>query len=132
MALLSKRSAEEDLAEELINNNKDELKDTLGSSGIRNLKNKLVAIGKDGDYESVHNYMNYTLSRIKYIDNKKSDFQLEAKLADKVYKAYVTDGVSRLEKVNGRFMASQSVKLDMLIEQNDTIISLLKEINEKL
>ena len=132
MALLSKRSAEEDLADELISQNKVLLKDTLGNTGIKNLRNKLVLIGKDGDYDSVRNYMNYTLGRIKYIDDKKSDFQLEAKLADKVYKAYVTDGVSRLEKVNGRFMASQSIKLDMLIEQNDIIIGLLKEINNKL
>ncbi|WP_298521288.1 hypothetical protein [uncultured Methanobrevibacter sp.] len=30
----------------------------------------------------------------------------EAKQADKVYRAYVTYGISRIEKVNGRFLAS--------------------------
>ena len=59
----------------------------------------------------------------------------EAREADKVYKAFVTDGISRLEKVNGRFLASQLIKLDVLsqqnnriIQQNNEIIELLKEI----
>ena len=63
----------------------------------------------------------------------------EAKEADKVYKAFVTGGFSRLDKVNGRFLASQLIKLDVLnqqnnqiIEQNVEIIKLLKEISENL
>ena len=47
-------------------------------------------------------------------------------------------GISRLDKVNGRFLASQTIKLDILIEQNkqlieqnNTIIGLLEKINEK-
>lgn len=62
----------------------------------------------------------------------------EAKQADKVYKSFVTDGVSRIEKVNGRFLAAQLIKLDVLnqqnnriIQQNDEIILLLKKIAEK-
>ena len=61
----------------------------------------------------------------------------EAREADTVYKAYITDGISRLEKVNGRFLASQLIKLDVLnqqnnhiIQQNNEIIELLKEIAE--
>lgn len=61
----------------------------------------------------------------------------ESKQADTVYKAFVTDGISRLEKVNGRFLASQLIKLDVLsqqnnhiIQQNNEIIELLKEIAE--
>ena len=64
-------------------------------------------------------------------------YQVESKQADKVYKAFVTGGVSRLEKVNGRFLASQLRKLDVLsqqnnriIQQNNEIIELLKEIAE--
>lgn len=64
-------------------------------------------------------------------------YHIESKQADKVYKAFVTGGVSRLEKVNGRFLASQLRKLDVLsqqnnriIQQNDEIIGLLKEIAE--
>ena len=64
-------------------------------------------------------------------------YNTEAKQADKVYKAFITNGVSRIEKVNGRFLASQLIKLDVLnqqnnriIEQNDEIIDLLKEIRE--
>lgn len=63
----------------------------------------------------------------------------EAKEADKVYKAFVTGGFSRLDKVNGRFLASQLIKLEVLnqqnnqiIKQNVEIIKLLKEISENL
>ena len=72
------------------------------------------------------------------VNRKISEYSHEAKLADKVYKSYVTNGISRLDKVNGRFLASQTIKLDILIdqnqqliEQNRTIISLLEKIVEK-
>ncbi|MDO5820864.1 MAG: zinc ribbon domain-containing protein, partial [Methanobrevibacter sp.] len=63
--------------------------------------------------------------------NRKVEYSLESKMADKLYKAYINDGISRIEKVNGRFLASQTLKLDMIIEQNNTIIQLLKEIRDK-
>ncbi len=72
------------------------------------------------------------------VNRKISEYKNEANLADKVYKAYVTNGISRLDKVNGRFLASQTIKLDVLIEQNkqlieqnNTIIKLLEKISEK-
>lgn len=72
------------------------------------------------------------------VNQKISEYSHEAKLADKVYKSYVTNGISRLDKVNGRFLASQTIKLDVLIEQNkqliqqnDKIIKLLEKISEK-
>ena len=65
-------------------------------------------------------------------------YREDAKKADMVYKSYITNGVSRIEKVNGRFLASQLVKLDILsqqnnqiIKQNNEIIELLKEIAKK-
>lgn len=74
----------------------------------------------------------------RLVNKKSSQYNREAKLADTVYKSYVTDGISRLEKVNGRFLASQTIKLDILIEQNQQlieqnreIIDLLKIISEK-
>lgn len=75
---------------------------------------------------------------VRLVNKKSSQYKQEAKLADKVYKSFVTDGISRLEKVNGRFLASQTIKLDILIEQNQQlieqnreIITLLKDISEK-
>lgn len=72
------------------------------------------------------------------VNQKISEYTHEAFLADRVYKAYVTNGISRLDKINGRFLASQTIKLDILIEQNkqlieqnDRIIELLKKISEK-
>ena len=72
------------------------------------------------------------------VNQKISEYSHEANLADRVYKSYVTNGISRLDKINGRFLASQTVKLDVLIEQNkqliqqnDKIIKLHKIISEK-
>lgn len=75
---------------------------------------------------------------VQLVNRKSSQYQQEAKLADKVYKSYVTNGISRLDKVNGRFLAAQTIKLDVLIEQNkqlinqnNRIIELLEKIYEK-
>ena len=62
---------------------------------------------------------------------KQEQFRREAKQADLLYKSYITDGISRIEKVNGRFLATQTVKLDVLIEQNNKIIRLLEKISEQ-
>lgn len=75
---------------------------------------------------------------VQLVNKKISQYSQEAELADKVYKSYVTMGISRLDKINGRFLASQTIKLDILIEQNkqlieqnNTIINLLEKISEK-
>ena len=75
---------------------------------------------------------------VQLVNRKISQYQQEAELADKVYKSYITMGISRLDKINGRFLASQTIKLDILIEQNkqlieqnNTIINLLEKISEK-
>lgn len=75
---------------------------------------------------------------VQLVNKKTSQYKQEAELADKVYKSYVTNGISRLDKVNGRFLAAQTIKLDVLIEQNkqliqqnNTIIELLEKISEK-
>jgi len=131
MGLLSKNSAESDLAHSLIEENKNTLQPFLGKSGISNLEKTLTEIAETEGIESCHSYMNYTLGRVKYYSNKQKEYQIEAKLADKVYDSYITDGISRIEKINGRFMAAQNMKLDMIIEQNNTIIRLLEQIANK-
>lgn len=40
----------------------------------------------------------------------------EVLIADTTYKSYITDGASRLDKVNGRLLAANSLKLDKIIE----------------
>ncbi len=54
-------------------------------------------------------------------------YKQDANLAYKIYKAYVTHGVWRLDKVNGRFLASQTIKLGAIIEQNNKILSYYKK-----
>ena len=59
------------------------------------------------------------------------NYKEEAYFADTVYKSFVIDGASRLDKVNGRLLASLNVKLDTVVEQNDRIIELLEIIADK-
>ena len=75
---------------------------------------------------------------VQLVNKKITQYQHEANLADRVYKSYITNGISRLDKINGRFLATQTIKLDVLIEQNkqlieqnNTIIKLLEKISEK-
>jgi rRNA maturation endonuclease Nob1 len=62
---------------------------------------------------------------------KIKQYQENARKADRLYKAYVTDGVSRLDKINGRFLATQTLMLEKIIEQNNHMIELLEIIAER-
>lgn len=66
-----------------------------------------------------------------FYDDISEIYKEDAKKADKVYKAYITGGVSRLEKVNGRFLASQLIKLEVINQQNNRIIGQNSEIIEQ-
>ncbi|MGA2677361.1 MAG: hypothetical protein ACLQG5_10475 [Methanobacterium sp.] len=79
--------------------------------GVR--RKDAAVVGDDFDAQEILNYKN------------------DVELADLLYKAYVTLGISRLDKVDGRFLASQTIKLDTIIEQNTKIIELLEKIVEK-
>lgn len=118
-------------AKEEIKKVEDNLYPILGKKGIFNLINVLETIATEEWYEEALKYLEYTNYRVNYYNNKKKDYLIEAKLADNIYKSYVTDGISRLDKVNGRFMAAQNMKLDILIEQNTKIIQLLEKIAKK-
>jgi len=102
-------------------------------SSIRGpLKRSLKKMVKEGkSIEEIEEFYRETVAKTQFIEKRKEEYVREAKLADKVYKAYITDGLSRIEKVNGRFLASQSIKTDILIEQNNRIIELLELIVNK-
>lgn len=108
----------------------DELmKKPLDSSIKGNLKQKLKKMAKEGkSINEIERYYKEIAAKTQFIDERREEYVTEAKLADKVYKAYITDGLSRLDKINGRFLASQSIKTDILIEQNNRIIQLLETI----
>lgn len=127
MGFLSK-SDKEVWAQDEVKKFEDELKPVLGATGISNLKNTLAIIAEQQGFEEAKAYLNYTIGRINYYTNKQKDYLIESHLADNVYKSYVTGGVSRLDKINGRFLAAQNMKLDLLIEQNNRIIQLLEKI----
>ena len=104
----------------------------MNSSVKVHLKETLKNMAKNGgSIDEIDRYYRKTAAKTKFIEERKAEYITEAKLADEVYKAYVTDGLSRLEKVNGRFLASQSIKTDIMIEQNNRIIELLEILANK-
>ena len=117
--------------DEEINNVKDELLPILGEVGLNRLKLKVKKIAIFEGLDEASDYLKQTRDKVIYYNEKQDEYVIESQLADKVYKAYVTDGISRLEKINGRFMAAQNMKLDLIIEQNAKIIQLLEEIAKK-
>ncbi len=99
----------------------------INSSVKTHLKATLKKMAKNGNsINEIERYYKATAAKTQFIEERKAEYVTEAKLADQVYKAYITDGLSRLEKVNGRFLASLSVKTDIMIEQNNRIIELLE------
>lgn len=128
MSFLSKNSAEEELANNLIKEHESFLNEFLDNQSIKDLKESLIIIAKRSGTNEARGYMDYVLNRMSYVKNKDLEYKLEAALADKVGHFYVPDGISRSDKLNNRFEAAQNMKLDILIEQNDKIIALLEEL----
>ena len=60
----------------------------------------------------------------KYGDNNSN-------YCEELYKIYDKNSVTRLDNVNGHLLAAQTRKMDILIEQNNRIISLLEKITNK-
>ena len=131
MGLLTKKSDKEIWAEDEVKKVEQDLSPILKKSGMDSLKKTTANIAENQGFEEALVYLENTENRVNYYKNKQNEYMIEAKLADSVYKSYITDGVSRIEKINGRFLASQNMKLDILIEQNTKIIQLLEEIAKK-
>lgn len=109
-----------------------EYKSEIKSRSVRNkVESRMVEIAEEEGYESAVEYFNNIVEDQEKFFEKKKDYSIEVKYADQVYKAYVKDGISRIEKVNGRFLAAQNIKLDTIIEQNERIIELLEILAEK-
>ena len=131
MGLLSKNSAEEELANNLITEHESFLKEFMDNQAIKELRHTLVAIAKTSGTNEARGYMDYTLSRMSYIKSKDAEYKLEAALADKIGEFYIPEGINKSDRLNNRFEAAQNMKLDILIEQNDKIIALLEELLDR-
>lgn len=108
---------------------KKDINNVLGRTDAILLKKTLSSMVKDGkSFNEIESFFIDTINDRVNINQERDRYAKEAKNADILYKSYVTDGVSRLDKVNGRFLASQTLKMDKLIEQNDKIINLLEEL----
>lgn len=67
----------------------------------------------------------------KETHNHDYGFGKDVMLADEIYNQYRVNGINRVDKINGRLLASQTVKLDTIIQQNSKIIELLEIIANK-
>ena len=62
---------------------------------------------------------------------KTGDYARDLRIAEELYKIYDKNSVARLDNVNGHLLAAQTRKMDILIEQNNRIISLLEKVTNK-
>ena len=103
MAFLSKTENKADIEkiDELMGKPiKPELKELLTSQGAKNLRKLLKTMAKEGKTaQELEYFFNYTLSKTQYIQDKKAEYIVEAKLSDQVYKAYINDGSPGLKKL---------------------------------
>lgn len=67
----------------------------------------------------------------KRVQYKTGDYARDLRIAEELYKIYDKNSVARLDNVNGHLLAAQTRKMDILIEQNNRIISLLEKITNK-
>ena len=114
-----------------IKENSKEISYSLDSSVRSQVIDRMIILAREEGYERAIEFYYDSIEKYETFDRKEKDYYIEAKHADKVYKAYINDGISRLDKVNGRFLASQTIKLDTIIEQNEKIIELLEKLVEK-
>ena len=110
MSFLSRSSAEEELANKLIEEHETFLKEFLDSQSIKDLKESLIIIAKRSGTNEARGYMDYVLNRMSYVKNKDLEYKLEAALADKIGHFYVPEGISKSDKLNNRFEAAQNMK----------------------
>ena len=88
-------------------------------------------------YEEENNY--YCIecgSRLINMKHKRrhyrtGDYNRDLRIADELYQIYDKNEAVRFDNVNGRLLASQTRKIDLLIEQNNRIIGLLEKIANK-
>ena len=59
------------------------------------------------------------------------DYRMDLRIAEELYQIYDKNEAVRFDNVNGRLLASQTRKIDLLIEQNNRIIGLLEKIANK-
>ena len=130
MGLFGNKSEEVQWVDDLIENSR-QLNRLLRRDQKALLKSKCYNLVKTDGKEVVTNYIESIVNKMESTENSEIDYVIDSVISDAVYDTYVTRGVSRVNKINGILLASQTMKLDAIIEQNNKIIELLEEIANK-
>lgn len=130
MGLFSSKPEENNWVDNYINSSSD--LDRLLKRGQKSmLKTKCYTIYETSGEDAVVDYVESIVSKMKSCENNEIDFIIDSVIADAVYDTYITHGISRVNKINGILLSSQTMKLETIIEQNNRIIELLEEIAKK-
>lgn len=130
MGLFDNKTKEENWVDNFINNNTD-LNRLLRRDQKKMLKVKCYALFDSEGKEAVIDYIGSIINKMGRCEDNEIDFVIDSVIADAVYETYITRGIARVNKINGILLASQTMKLDTIIEQNTKIIQLLEEIAKK-
>lgn len=130
MGLFDKKSEEVCWVDDLINNNR-QINRLLRREQKSLLKSKCYTLVETDGKDAVDDYIENIVNKMESCENNEIDFVIDSVIADAVYDTYITRGPSRINKINGILLASQTMKLDTIIEQNTKIIELLEQIAKK-
>lgn len=130
MGLFDSKTKEENWVDNFINDNAD-LNRLLRRDQKKMLKVKCYTLFDAEGKEAVIDYIGSIINKMSRCEDNEIDFVIDSVIADAVYETYITRGIARVNKINGILLASQTMKLDTIIEQNTKIIQLLEEIAKK-
>ena len=130
MGLFNNKTEEETWVDNFIDNNRD-LNRLLRRDQKKMLKSKCHNLFNTDGQEAVISYIDSIVYKMNSCENNEIDFVIDSVIADAVYETYITRGIARVNKINGILLASQTMKLDTIIEQNNRIIELLEKIANK-
>lgn len=130
MGLFDKKTKETYWVDDLISKNRS-IDRLLRREQKSLLKSKCYSLVETDGEEAVIDYIDSIVNKIESCENSEIDYVIDSVIADAVYDTYITRGPSRVNKINGILLSSQTMKLDTIIEQNNKIIELLEEIAKK-
>ena len=130
MGLFDSKSEESKWVDELIDKNR-QINRLLRREQKSLLKSKCNTLVETEGKDAVIEYVESIVNKMESCENNEVDFVIDSVIADAVYDTYITRGISRVNKINGILLSSQTMKLETIIEQNNRIIELLEEIAKK-
>ena len=111
----------------LIGKYEKELNTILNPIEISKLRKILFDIYNQDGESQVHSYMSFVLEHVRTFNTYEKEMDFELVLTNKLFNNLSEDG-KNLSDINPQLLLLNLIKINNILEQNDEIIKLLKEI----